>query len=835
MKKYIYPMLLAPAFVAAACSSDIDVTNDIPDDQKEMISFSMTDAAGSSQGVSSTRAGFTAATRIVMRMRSKDASTNSRYTRTIAQANAEASGKKYSTVQFDGSYARYWDDAFGRDANISVFAVALPNKNDATLLPEAKLTGAATSTYVNGTTWFTEATESEKIDWNVTTSQQSSEQIGKEDLTYSNNIQPVVTSGTHNGYDGLYTYDFTNNKYIPELADDINNISSLGDGQMVFQLQNSGETTGAGKFNKGHLIFKHALSRITVHIRKGTGVVDGNAFAFAENTDITLKQFPVNGTLDIETGTWTLNATASTAKQDIVRMASTTSTETANIHNYYAQVLPGYQFRENGTANVMEFTIDNNTYYITQDMVYKALTLAADGTTAINTSEKKNDTNGNYVEMEQGKNYDLTITVGKKAIDALTATLVDWVNVTGTNMQGDNSYVTLSLMDATSTACSNFDLYRMDAGFGSIYTDQNSTTLPQLTNWYGNYTDKATLSSTSTTGVWKTNWFWESNKAFYHLRTVDKGMIINGTSDNTNDYINIYSGPINNTWSESGTPAVANISTAVNDLKYNDYHWGAPLKSSASALTYQTSGTGTALAYGPYVDYAIGSTKSQINIIEQHMMANVHFVLHTGTTADGNAVADAGKVALKNSDNKATQVTLTNFVGNGTVELGCGLVAPSTTASDVISSDIPVPGLNPAYTSGTKTLSSLVVSSGYYATDGTVTNAYSYRVVPQELHRGSTAAASDTQMSNFIGLSIVTPDNNQYYLIKKLYEVTASSVTTNHDKAEQTSGSQITRWYPGYDYTYHIYINKKGIEAITCSVVDWVTVTATNQDLNLEN
>lgn len=822
MKKTIFSLAML-SLVAASCSDKEDlIINPNPDD-KEMISFSMTDEAGA-PAVAQTRAGFGAATRIVMRMRSKDASSNYRYTRTIAQANAEASGKKYSDVFFDGSNMRYWDDAFGRAANISVFALAIPNKNDATLLAETKLTGGVSSpsAFVNGTEWFTEATENETTTWSVETSQQTTDKIANEDLTYSNNIQPVASTD-HDGVDGVYTYDFSAGNYTPTLADDISNLSSLEDGVMKFQLKNSGEPTGIGKFNKGHLIFKHALTRMTIHIKKGTGVTNENTFAFKTNTDIELKQVPVSGTFNIETGKWTI-----TAPGNISRLASMTA-DASEAYKFQAQFVPGYKFRENASTaadNVMEFTIDDNTYYITQAMIYKALTRNADDTEDINASEKESDGSGNYVEMKQGKNYDLTITVNKKQIETITATLIDWVPVTGSNMEGSNSYVELSLMDPTSTACDHFDLYRVDAGFDKIYTDQNGVTLPTLTNWEGNYTDKATLTHKGS-GIWSTNWYWESNKAFYHIRSIDKEMNIQGTGDATNDYINVYSGPVNNTW------ATTKNSVAVNDLGYNDYHWGAPMKKAVSPATDNLTYNPTT-GYASYIHPAIGSTKDQINMIEQHMMANIHIVLHTGKKADGSAV-EGGKVTLKDASDKATLITLTNFVGNGKVDIGNGLVTANGT---VISSDIPVPGLTPAYTSNKLNSITGATDANYYSkheTEEDVTVSYNYRVVPQALYHGTGNPATDNTLANFIGLTLVTPDNNQYYMVKKLYEVKVSTVSTNHGKVEQKVGDYITYWYPGYDYTYHIYLNKKDIEAITCTVADWVYVVGSNKDITLED
>lgn len=833
MKKVYYFLALA-ASIMVLDSCRKEPVPELPKDTtpEGQISFSMTDAAGSLNAP--TKAGFDAATRIVMRMRSqKGTETEYRYTRTVAQANqhgtyddgGNSKPVQYSTVQFEGDNIRYWDDAFGRDAKLSVFAIAIPNQNDQSLLPLDKLSAPdETNSFINSTKWFTETTENENITWTVNTTQQSTETINKEDLTYSNNIQP-------NGSDGVYTYNFNDDCYTPTLDNEITNLSQLADGVMKFQLKSDSDPTGVGKFNKGHLIFKHALSRITVNIKKGTGFVSGNPFKFLTDTDIKLINFPYTGTLNLETGGW-----SSTTPGNISRMASKTAESGAD-YTYYAQVLPGYRFTENGSENVMEFTIDDNTYYITKKMLFEALTKDA-SSNPINATEVEVESGNQYVEMKQGKNYNLTITVGKKAIDQITATLIDWVPVTGSNTDAFNSYITLSLKEATSIKCSNFDLYRFDANFNQIYTDQNNVTKPNLDNWNGDYTDKADLRETSTgSGIWITNWYFESNKAFYHFRSVDKGMAIQGStgesSASVNDYFNIYSGPINNSWTASGDPATADISVSVNDGKYNDYHWGAPIRSSATALTYQTTGTDNQLAYGQYIEYAIGSTNSTINIIEQHMMANIHIVLHTGQKADGTNMT-GGKVTLRDDSNKATQVTLTNFYGEGTVELGRGLVTPNTNKG-LISSDFPIPGQTTTTYDTNHKLSSLVAEGEYYETDGTVSKSYSYRVVPQSLYHGTGDANTDTTLSNFIGLTLVTPDDNQYYIIKSLYDINASTVSTQAGKTEQSQNQPIRYWYPGYDYTYHIYINKKGIDAITCSVVDWVNVVGTNHDIDLED
>lgn len=122
----------------------------------------------------------------------------------------------------------------------------------------------------------------------------------------------------------------------------------------------------------------------------------------------------------------------------------------------------------------------------------------------------------------------------------------------------------------------------------------------------------------------------------------------------------------------------------------------------------------------------------------------------------------------------------------------------------------------------------MTVPTAYYKTDGSETNPYTFTVVPQVLSRNF----SSTNDDDFVGLFIQTPDNNQYYVVKKLSEIIATTVT---DQRDQEENQKITRWYPGHNYTYTITISKKGIESITCSVADWVNVTGEDINIDLES
>lgn len=773
MKKYIYPLAITAALFATACSDDEVNAVDNPDAQKEMISFSMEDA------VSTTRAGFTGGdTKIFMRIKSqsKETGKTNRYTRTSALAERDNTGTAitYSTVSFTLDEKRYWDDAYGRNAKLSIYALAIPNQKNSTKLTASALTAGTTI-------WFEETEENEKAVWTVSLDQSGATTLADEDLCYSNNI-------SENGHDGRYVYNFSTGLY--PAYNNGTSVNDLEDGCMVFSQEATADPSAPGKFDKGHLIFKHALSRLVVKLKEGTGfdgTIGGTStdFSFKTGTNVKLINMPYTGTFDISSMT-PASSWSSMASVDITKMqllASGASDYDASVnYSLIAQVLPGYSFGSTSATNVMEFTIDDNTYYVTQKMVFDALKL--------NAANNGLSTEATSYTMEEGKKYVLTITINKTQIESLTASLVDWVGVDANNFDAANSYITITnsqMMDKKDIPCDNFDLYRLSDDVTDIYTEG---TLPNNTNWFAGYnTDgKATLteimtdgSSPSGTGVWKTNWSWPSNKSFYHFRTVNKGTrITSGTGSSSNDYFEVVSG---------------NLNDDKNTTTYNDYHWGAPMKT-GSALKYDV--------YKGFEDYlypAIGSTKSTINLIEHHMMSNVHVVLHTKVKED-NSLADNGVVLL------GTKVYLTSFCAKGTVEMGRGVV--NATDAVTASAEIGAPGTTVA---------------DYYQSAVGVSKKYSYRVVPQLLDR---TANSTTQ---HIGLTIETADGNKYFV----QALSAISAVTGTNTQQHTANDLIDRWYPGYDYTYHVTLSKTGIEAITCSIVDWVSVEGANKDITLED
>lgn len=725
MKNLFYPLLFTTALVSAACSNDLENDGNATDpSNKTAISF-----VGEDNAAALTRYGFAANTHIAMHIRSNKngSTTDVRETRTMASALADAtlSDASFSSIEAPSNEnVRYWDDAYGRSAQLSVFAVAVPGK-DYTLKNDGK---SLTDLLAGNGTWSNSAL-SEEIAWTVSADQSGADVIANEDLTYSNNISAT-------GEGGAKSYNYSSSAY-----------DTANDGCLQFRLKDGNMQDGPGKFDQGNLKFNHALSRITVNLVKGTGYGEGS-FSFATETNIKILNVPTAGKLDIEQGSWDV-----TTSSNIKKMATTTLASGAT-YSLQAQILPTYTFTDGSDVNVLEFIIDDNKYFVTQDMMLDALNQGQ------NTTETS-------LTMAQGKNYVFTITVGKSKIINVTAKLEPWINVEAANQNMDNSHISLTLFNnASGTAATKFDLYRLNDE-----SDEINTGVSNSKKWGGNYTDKASLTAGSN-NVWTTAWFFENNKSFYHFRTVNEGTTIKGTTDDAvDDYFEITSG--------------AQTS--------HDYHWGAPfLTSTTSPIQYSTAD-----GYAATLSPAIGATNSTINMTELHMMSNINVVLRTTKTSDA--------VALEVGTSQC-EVSLTYFYANGQVKMGNGLV---TTTGDLTTS-----ATFTAPTAG-------IADTETYKKTG----AFTFAVVPQALTR-----SDGTNL--YVGITIKTPDNNQYYVVKSLAEIIA---TTNGGSQNQSKGEKVDFWYPNHNYTYTFTLTKAGISKVTCSVEKWIDVTANNKDISLED
>lgn len=776
MKKYIIPLSIVAATFAASCSSDENVPQEIDNSMKTPIEFSMTDQTGSATiGAESyraqTRAGFSAQTRIVMRMMAEKITLGSsseatvsetKYTKTEAVAETEATGAGYSAVKFNNDNntinQRYWDDAYGRDTQLSIFAVAVPGKTTSDML-----------TLKGDNTWGTESDNT--IQWTVSTTQ-TSENISSEDLVYSNNIR-------ENGENGIRKWDFTNSKY----QDFSGNISTLKDGRMKFQMKpvsvGQPDPKGPGKFDTGNLNFTHALSRITLKIKLASEFGEN---ALLDNNEVKVLNMPYKGTLNVATGDF-----SSIEKKDEIVMAPLSNSESDIKGIYMAQVLPGYKIAQNSN-NMLQFKVytgemnnptSQNIYYVTNNSVYSAI----ESNSAISSDK---DENG--ITMSQGKHYILTITVGKTAIKDITATLVDWTNVEGTHEQ-NNAYLSFtnafknSYTGENNKAADNFDLYRLNDPSTDISTDGKHKGY----KWNSKWENKADLTKktdgNSNIIGWSTKWYFEDNKSFYHFRMV--GQKVDGESKTTRQ---IHTDATNGDYFE--------IEAGETD---GNYTWGAPFVSNSQLKYSTTSGYDNSDDNNHNIHYAIGATNDNIHLTSFHMLSQIRVVLKTVDALQGGVNLQNGKIK--------TTVKITEVFTKGKVNMGNGLVTAGTssTGNDSRNSvDMTAP------------------TTFFKESSNLETNEFTYFIVPQTL--------IDNDV--YVGLEITTPDNNIYYVVKKLSEITATSVGNN---GTQEVNKPIKWWYPNHSYLYTITLKKTGIENITCTLVDWTEVTGNNQDVTIED
>ena len=659
---------------------------------------------------------FSSATSLYMVMKSEhpnyptDNTKVPKYSRTIGTVAANN-----QDVSFASGYERYWEDSHSRDSKVSVYSACVPGSSTALTIGDA-------STYnQNDYTWPTTVINP-TIAWPLAGTSSSASQnvdfLTAQDLCFSNNV-------SYHSSDNRIAFNTTTNK-----------------------------------FEARQLIFHHALTKVTFKIKKGDGFgTDPFAFANPTSENIILKGFNSSGTLDISSGDFSSVGTA-----DISLLADTRTD--ADVTAGYSHVLtclmlPGSALTSTAT-NEVYFTIDNNKYHITKSQLATALsgkTVGTNSTTALTDSK-----------MRPGVHYIFTLTVSKKGIDKLSASVVDWETTTADEITPTNARITVSLLDGTHLTGANpdFNLYRKASVAESIRDDFVDYTW--TTGYVGN---KATLTENSTgSGVYTaivaasnpaTPWYWPDNKTYYHFRAVMPLDHTVTTDAENGDYISL-------------TGAIA---------PFNDVCWGAPFKTTTGTLTYSTTyGFDNTSGESHQIYQAIGPTSETITLQIFHMMSDV--TIRLTTTTDANQV-----------DLTGATVKLTPLYSAGRVRMGDGLILTTGSAGDVTGTVVDV--------------------------DGQSYKQWKYGFVPQSL--------------TGVVLTITTSDNNQYIVHMKDMIASVSNTLVTNPYTETSSGSgkyTINYWYPNYKYTYTFKLKKTGIETLSATIADWETVSADNQEIQIQ-
>ncbi len=816
MKKLFKSTLtILAACTLAACSEDI-ISNENPqtvveenlNSGKELIAFSP-------EGMGTTRAGgdptgFTSTTKVILRIKAQNGGESSyRYTTAVASASAQTESDdacnteysllgKHSHLTYAASSYRYWDDAFGRTSKLTVYAIAVPNKSDATQITDNMLTqsgdGIAAVDNDYNPNWYTinsPASENTKVTWTVSTKQNGTT-FADEDLAISNNIRYGISSGKN--MKGRYhqTYNTSTTNWD----------KSMEYGRLEWQARTGSETTG--KFDQGHLVFQHALSHIDIRLTEGSGFNNSSESDFQwtnkpadHDQNLTLTGFNISGGIDLSipidptSGTDNASLWTGTSTGAITQLKETTSNvggvTTRKLEGY---VVPGTDLYSTGT-NVFEFEIDEAKYYVTGTQIANAIReyYKLDG-------GNPDARYSGFTSLQAGRHYVINLTVGKTKIDNITAAILPWEDVNSAETFAKNTYCTFNFEDRGSKVSTDlFNIYRAAKHPYPVSFITDATAVNY--DWETGY-NPTPATKTYDTDHWKTNWFWEDNQTYYHFRAAGINAsgdvsIIEDTSNG--DYFTLSYGPIDGSGS------------------YKDWVWGAPFNDVDADYDFYYDHTSNGFAYQsngttPQISKAIGATDQQINMLLFHMTSQI--TVNIKTTTDESRVVLYVPEDDSDPENiiaaKKTVVKIVNFLPTGKVRMGTGLVVADggRVAAGV------------AMTDGTPNTSA---SPNTY-------NNFTYGMVPQAL-------SGDW---GTIGLEITTPDNNKYY-VRDLSTITGSVTTTNVVKP-YTSGSidawVIDEWYPHYKYTYNITLKKTGIENITAAILPWEVVNGTNIDIDLE-
>ena len=784
MKKLIkYTLPVAALCALVSCSDDMTSSTSSADgspfDGKELIALS-----GNDNGITRA-AGFSEDTRVEMCIKAEEIVASDqtaqapRYAVATATAQKVTNSADLSKLVYISGRERYWDDAFGRKSKLTIYAFAVPGVTADNILPnwsKASWTVVDAKTNPN---WST-GSDYTTFNWEVST-QQTATTMTNENLTYSNNISKGGTSGR-------YSHEYDEEKGWSS--------KDFEDGQLIWipKTNNANETTG--KFDKGHLVFNHALAWIEINLKEGEGFNNSanTDFTWTKNQDaatqnITLVGFNTSGTFDVATGTWSDLHSA-----NITEMDEKTGTPTVKTtRQLYAYVLPGTNLYGT-TTNVVEFEIDNAKYYISGQKIAEAI--RSYYTTGAGKNDAKAASYQNFTTIEAGKHYVINLSVSKKSVDRITAAIIDWESVNSEDAVAENTYPEFTLDNRgtklTVSDKNQFALYRAAQTAPDYITGQTDANY----EWKTGYGEAATKSYDATNSLWATtDWFWENNLTYYHFRAAgytesssEAGVTI--TTDATNgDYFAITSG-------------------ALSGSAYKDYVWGAPFNTEAAdKVTYSTStGFDNETSSQHQISQAISTTASTINMLLFHMTSQITVNIRTTT--------DASKVTLKDDSQAAgqqlTKVEILNFLPDGRVLMGNGLVSTTSTA---------------------RTPSAAMTNGTYHPaanSDPDRVNGYTYGIVPQPL----------TWTGGTIGLRITTPDGNQY-VVKDLSTCTATVTSNNianpYTAASDSSNYTIGAWYPGFKYNYTITIQKTGVERITAAVVGWEEVIGDLGTINLED
>lgn len=748
-----YQTLLAVCLLTLSACSTNETLTDSPIDQSktpiELTAGIIGENAATTRGLTRTVTNdspygsaatvFSSGTSLYMVIKSvnETSATSTQYTRTIGYAQETAPTPANSTTTgFASAYQRYWEDTQSpaRDSKLSIYAACVPGYylNGTQTVESPTGTQDATTAWTIGTsntytnTWGT-GLGATTIAWplrGTAVGSQDATFLANQDLCFSNNVSFQDPNDTNTDY----------------------------------RLKFDGATN---KFTSGRMVFHHALTQVVFKIIKGEGF--GSApFAFTNSGEnIVLTGFNTNGTLDISTGEFT----SATTTNPITSLAS--STEDGFAYVLTCLMLPGSALTSEN-LNEIYFTIDDNLYHIKKSDLAKALNGKTVGTGSGQVSALTTDS-----KMRPGVKYIFTMTVSKKGIDKLSASVVPWEEVEAEQMTPSNARISVSVMTngtKQTGSSASFDLYRSPYENSVISDEVDDYTWG--TGYTGNKADLVYNSGTQTyaaTSNGTTPWYWPDNKTFYHFRTVMPNN--HAIAQATNDYL-----------------------TLIGAASYTDVCWGAPFYNPETSFSYDPITNGFDGTSPHQISRAIGPTTDPINMMMFHMMSDVTINLTTTTGSDA--------VNL----NGAT-ISLSNIHPTGTVLMGNGLVTATGDPGNV----------SPSLTYNSTINTSKVENYGF---------------VPQTLEdvtAGNDVVLTITTADN--NRYIVDMKDVKF----SASSISNTLIANPYSETSPGSGNyKIDRWYPNFKYTYTFQLKKTGIETISATINDWENISAETQTVQIK-
>ena len=384
-------------------------------------------------------------------------------------------------------------------------------------------------------------------------------------------------------------------------------------------------------------------------------------------------------------------------------------------------------------------------------------------------------------KLKPGVHYTFTLRISKTAVN-ISAKIVDWENVSAEELIPSNARIKLKLEERGVAVTQPVAIYRAEDNPSNI-TDSHESYA-----WKTGYVGNKNIFKDKGSSVWglESNWYWPNNMTYYHFRALmPESETICKTSETAPTHKN------------------CDYFTLQSGNSYTDKLWGATMRD----VSDNESEDGFKFVYdkdngfdvvNPAIDasksqiyQAIGPSEDHIKLILFHMMSEVTFILvSTENSSDQNYVEIGTGVA-----SSYTTLKMKNFHRQGRVLMGNGLEEVTGATSDE------------------ETISSTLTSTA---------NSCTYGVVPQDL--------------TGVQVVITTPDNNEYIVDMKNLLATAVSGYNikNPYTADETGKFKIDRWYPGFKYTYTFKLTKKGIEDIKVTILDWETVTAGDDNVQIQ-